>query len=243
MQKFIILIATIFTFQVSADTATEPTAAAKPLYEQVENLDYVSRYVERTDLSRLLVIQKNIQLVIEDMANNLKAGKQEVTMPTLRLIQNVIIQYRFSQVFFGWSVPRSITSIYTIQTSAALDKLKMLSEKLVSDYGYDDSPYTQITANTFRQMQKLLKQLESTPLDADMQKTLRDLWMPIGEVIAVAEQGDRPNTFAKAIPLIAEIRKLYPQFDKISSSAAGFAQIMELQGLTEFYAEFAQVSP
>jgi hypothetical protein len=60
-------------------------------------------------------------------------------------------------------------------------------------------------------------------------------------VIAIAEQGDRPKTFAAAIPVIDQVRNLYPMFDQISSSSVGFSMIMELQGITEFYAEFAQM--
>jgi hypothetical protein len=217
------------------------TPATDPLTEQVKLMSDISPYVERVDMARLLVVKNTSQSVIDDMVKNVATGKKEVTFQTLRLIQNLIIQYRFSQVFFGWTDPRAITSIYTPQTEQSLARLKTLSEQLVNEYGYDDSPYTQITANTFRQMQRLLKQLEDLPIDSALKAKLRALWMPIGETIAVAEQGDRPKTFEKAIPVIRQIQAMYSEFDRISSSQAGFPMIMELQGLTEFYAEFAQV--
>lgn len=218
-----------------------PTAATQPFYNQLQEIDLIAPYVERIDYSRLMVVRKSVENVKNDMEANVAAKRNEVTFQTLRLIQNLIVQYRFSQVFFGWTVPRSITSIYTEATADNLARLKVLSEDTVNVYGYDDSPYTQITANTFRQMQRLLQQLETLPLEANLKSQLRALWMPIGETIAVAEQGDRPNTFAKAIPVINTLRTLYPLFDHISSSDAGFPMIMELQGLAEFYAEFAQV--
>jgi hypothetical protein len=90
-------------------------------------------------------------------------------------------------------------------------------------------------------MQKLLKQAEDLALAPALKNQLRALWMPIGEVIAIAEQGDRPKTFEKAVPMIRQMRALYPLFDAISTSQAGFPTVLELQGLTEFYAEFAQV--
>ncbi len=192
-------------------------------------------------MARVLVVKNSAQAVVNDMEKNLREGRKEVTFQTLRLVQNLIVQYRFSQVFFGWTVPRSITSIYTEATAAQLNSLKSLSEAIVSEYGYDDSPYTQITANTFRQMQRLLKQLEDLPLDKSLKAQLRALWPPIGETIAVAEQGDRPKAFEKAVVVIRLLRALYPLFGEISSSDAGFPMIMELQGLAEFYAEFAQM--
>lgn len=231
----------ISTLSRAESSEPQPTPATKPFYEQIQLIDNISPFVERVDLGRLMVVRKSVETVKDDMETNVKNGRREVTFQTLRLIQNLIIQYRFSQVYFGWTEPRSITSIYTEISAQDLAALKSHYEAVVSEYGYDDSPYTQITANTFRQMQKLLQQLESLPLDESFKTQLRALWMPIGETIAVAEQGDRPKTFEKAIPVIQNIREMYPLFDRLSSSDAGFPMILELQGLTEFYAEFAQV--
>lgn len=222
-------------------TAAFASPATEPLAEQVRLMNEISPYVERVDMARLLVVRNSVGNVILDMENNVKSGKKEITFQTLRLIQNVIIQYRFSQVFFGWTDPRSITSIYTPQTEPQLTKLKKLSEDLATEYGYDDSPYTKITKNTFTQLKALLDQLETLPIDAALKDKLRALWMPIGETLAVADRGDRPTVFGKAIPVIRMIQALYPDFDKVSSSQAGFPMILELQGLTEFYAEYAEM--
>lgn len=221
--------------------AQEATVAQKPLYRQIDLLNAIQPYVERIDMARLYVIQTSVKSVVGNMVSNLASGKREVTMETMRLIQGLIVQYRFSQVFFGWQEPMPITSIYAPVIEAELNELHTLSENLVSEYGFDDSPYTQITANTFRQMHKLLQQLETLPLDEQFKTQLRGLWPAVGETIAIAEQGDRPKTFEKAIQTVGIIRALYPQFNAIASSSAGFPAIMELQGLTEFYAEFAQM--
>jgi len=241
MKLLKMLFCCLFALPAFAQTAGTPTGVSQAFDAQLVLLEKISPYVERMDLSRIMVIKKTITTVKEDITKNVTEGRNEVTFQTLRLIQNLIVQYRFSQVFFGWTTPRSINSIYTEYTAQDLAALQNLSLEMVKVYGYDDSPYTQITASTFRQMQRLLQQLETLPMDASLKQSLRDLWQPIGETIAVAEQGDRPNTFAKAIPVIAKVQALYPMFDAISASEAGFPMIMELQGLTEFYAEFAQM--
>jgi hypothetical protein len=221
--------------------AQAPTPATKPLYRQLELIQDMQPYVERINLARLFVIQTSIKNVVGNMEANVSAGKNEVTMETLRLMQNLIIQYRFSVVFFGWSEPKSVTSIYAPVIESDLQELQDLSKKLANDYGMDDSPYTQITTNTFTQMHKLLEQLETLPIDDKLKGFLRNLWPFVGQTIAVAQLGDRPKTFEQAISTITLIRNLYPQFNQISNSNAGFPMIMELQGLAEFYAEFAQM--
>jgi hypothetical protein len=236
-----VFLAMALVIQFVGLNAFAETEATKPLYRQLDLLKQVQPYVERIDLARLFVIQTSVTSVIKNMESNVAAKKNEVTMETMRLIQGLIIQYRFSQVFFGWTEPKAITSIYAPVIEPQLNEIHSLSQKMVVDYGMDDSPYTQITANTFTQMQKILKQLETLPIDGDLKSELRKLWPSIGETIAIAGQGDRPRTFEKAIVSIGLIRNLYPQFNRIANSDAGFPMIMELQGLAEFYAEFAQM--
>jgi hypothetical protein len=231
----------VFIFIIFSNEIFAATENSIPFSNQNLILENLKENVERIDLARIVIIQKSVQAIIDNMADNLKTGRQEVTMQTMRLIQNLIIQYRFSKVFFGWIQPIPVTSIYTFNNEGDLNKLKSISEWLATTYGFDDSPYTQITANTFRQMQKLLQQLETLNIDNQLKKDLRDLWMPIGSTIAIAEQGDRPKAFEAAAPVIEKLRDLYPSFEQISSSNEGFNYIIELQGLTEFYAEFSQI--
>lgn len=227
----------LFSLEGIANTAD----FKKSLSKQVEILQQIRPSVERLDQARLLVIRNSLLTISQDMKDNVKAGRQEITFQTLRLIQNLIIQYRFSHSFFGWSEPISLTSIYTPATSSYLLKLRELAQQTETNFGLDDSPYTQITANTFRQMQRLLQQMESLAIDPTLKSQLRSLWPLIGETIAIAEQGDRPKAFAKAVKVIQQIRTFYPRFDQISSTAVGFANMLELQGLAEFYSEFAQI--
>ena len=239
LAKMMSLFSLLFLF--TSLTVQANSEVTENLNRQITILDTISPFVERVDQSRLLVIKNSVNVVLTDIKGNTEAGRPETTFQTMRLIQNLIIQYRFSKVFFGWSEPISMLSIYTPSIAPYLDELKKLSTKIEKDFGLDDSPYTQITANTFKQMQKLLKQLEELPIDSNLKKDLRNLWRPIGEAIAIAEQGDRPRAFEKAKIVVEDLRRLYPYFDQVSTSAAGFSQVLELQGLAEFYAEFAQM--
>lgn len=208
---------------------------------QVKIIDFIKPFVERVDQARLMVIRKSLNSILEDISTNASAGRNSVTFQTIRLIQNLIIQYKYSQSFFGWSQPIAETSIYTEATASYLDELHNLSTQVEKEFGLDDSPYTQITASTFRQIQKLLLQLESLAIDASLKSQLRSLWPSVGEAIAIAEQGDRPLAFKSATTVIANLRNLYPYFDQISATSAGFSMILEIQGLSEFYSEFAQM--
>lgn len=237
-----ILKLSIFVLSLGLFFATAAKAQFdRNLSRQIEILDLIRPTIERIDMARLLVVRNSLTSIQADIKGNIEAGRQPTTFQTLRLIQNLIIQYRYSQTFFGWTQPISMTSVYSPAIAPYLTELQKLAKQTETEFGLDDSPYTQITSNTFRQMQKLLQQLETLAIDANLKAQLRSLWKPLGETIAIAEQGDRPRAFAKAIEVIQQIRTFYPRFDQISATSAGFASILEVQGLTEFYAEFAQI--
>lgn len=234
----------IFLLTLTALAQATDSEATKPLNRQMQLIDSLKPFADRQDLARLYVINSSIRVVIQDMNSNVAQNKSEVTVATIRILQNLMIQYRFSQVFFGWqqSDVGPSGNIVTNQSTEILSELKTLSDDLVTEYGFDDSPYTQITANTFKQMQVLIQGLEAIQINPLLKERLNALMLPIAETVAVASQGDRPKTFEKAIPLVQTIRKLYPLFDQIAMTQAGFGKIMEIQGLNEFYAEFSQVS-
>lgn len=235
----------LLSYTATADQVSRPLTGASAntemFYLQLDEINEISQFVDRIDLARLYSIRVQVEGIIQDMEENVKADRQEINFSTLRKIQNLIVQYRFSHVFFGWSTPRSPVSIFTVATAQSLERLRELQEHVQKEYGYDDSPYTQITSNSFRQMQKLMLQLEDLPIDPLLKSKLRDNWRLVGEVIAIAEQGDRPLAFAKAIPCIDQLRKFYPLFDQVLTTHAGFPIVLELQGLIEFYADYAQI--
>src|SRR5690606_37511856 len=80
---------------------------------QIAILDLIRPVVERLDQARLLVIRNSLVAVSQDRAANLQASRSEFTFQTFRLIHNVIVQYRFSKTFYGWTQPISINSIYS----------------------------------------------------------------------------------------------------------------------------------
>ncbi|MGZ6478686.1 MAG: hypothetical protein ACXWQE_05250 [Bdellovibrionales bacterium] len=237
------LSALTLTCATSLADENKPAAdTTKSFYRQVELIQAMQPYVERVDLARLLLIKTSVTNVIQNIESNAAAGKNPVTMETMRLLQNVIVQYRFSSIFFGWQDPIPVNSIYAPIIADKLHELHKLAKDLEGEYGFDDSPYTQITAQTFQQIHKLLQQLETLPIPDYLKSDLRKLWPAVGETVAIALQGDRPKAFEKAVVIIGDIRKHYPEFNQIASSAAGFSLVMELQGLAEFYAEYAQMN-
>lgn len=191
-------------------------------------LHWLERDVERLDLARLRLIETNVRVTLDSLNQFGLAHAR-----TIRAFQQMIITFRYSSAFF--------TQIETDETRQAIKELLKTNEDLTRKLGFDDSPFTQITANVFTQMHKLFQQLhESGTLTATLDMKVSDLIVPMGQAIAVARQGDRPRTFEAAIPLYRQIVALYPEFNKIGSSHAAFDVVLEIQGLNEFYGEFAQ---
>lgn len=240
LARLIFIALTLLAIPLHAEESTSAQAVAL-LNQQLGLLSTIEPTVERIDQARLLVVRKAIEAVIADIRDNKTAGRSEITFQTMRLLQYLIIQYRFSTAFFGWQETPSLLSIYTPQTQVPLTKLKQSYEDLQKSFGIDDTPYTKITSYYFRQMEKLVRQVEQLPLDETFKASLHELLSPIGHTVAIAEQGDRPKTFRAAKEVLPMIKALYPQFNRLSSTSAGYAAILELQGLTETYAEFAQV--
>ncbi len=236
-----IILVTFFCGSAVASDPTPEETARSVLNEQISLLEKIEPTVERIDLARLYVIRNDIQVVLDDIDSNIAGQRMPITLSTMRLMQNLIIKYKFSHVFFGWEEEPSLFSIYTPMTADDLEKLKSSYETLVSIFGFDASPYTTITANTFHQMKKLLDDLEALPIDENFKLSLRNLWPGVGRTIAIAEQGDRPCAFAAASGVVRMVRDMYPMFQTILTADVAFPLVMEFQGLVEFYAEFAQV--
>jgi hypothetical protein len=240
LNALVILISLISFSTIQA--SSESLEIIEILSKQIQLMDSIEPTVERVDLSRLVVIRKAVNTLKHDIENNKADGKREITRKTMRLLDNLIIQFKYSQVFFGWEDEPSIMSIYTPSTKDELKQLQSSYLGLIDIFGLDDSPYTTITMSTFSQIHKLLNSLEKLSLDDDFKASLRALWPSVGKMIATASvEGDRLCTFLQAIPVIEEIRSLYLEFNNFSSIHAAYPMIIELQGLTEFYADFGNV--
>lgn len=235
-------LAALFLFvPVIAAAQPEPSELTlNVLDEQIKILEQFRPTIGRLYTARLMVIRRAIDDVITDIKENKKNNRALITFQTMRLLQYLIVQYRYSHVFLGWEEKPSLLSMWTPSTADDLQRLRDSYLRLQATFGIDDTPYTKVTSHHFRQLEKLMRQLENLPIENDLKKSLREMLPTIARTIAVAEQGDRPNTFRAAIKVLPQIRALYPRFNTISGSSAGFSAVLELQGLTETYAEFAQ---
>lgn len=209
--------------------ADEVGEALSQLKRANELIDYILPTTEQTERARLGFIKKNLNLV--------KTSIQEKGLAhaaTMRNYQQLIIAFRYSVSFF-----KQIETEFSVK---ALKELSDINELIVKARGFDDTPYTQITANVFTEMYQLVQQLSSlSNLPQGLQPKLQSLVPKIGNVIAIAKQGDRPKTFNTAIPLSQEITALYADFARVQHANPAFNIVLDIQGLNEFYAEYAQI--
>lgn len=203
--------------------------ALKQLRQESELITSIEPYVERLDLSRLYVLRTAVTRVTQAVTTNGLGHKS-----TFQEYQNHVVSFRYSSAFFK--------RIETRRTKEWLVQLQGIAKAIEENFGFDDSPYTQITASVFTQMHKLILELEQLAISDGLRAKLGELKAPIGNVVAVAKQGDRPKAFEAALPVYQRIKGLYGDFFEVASSSAAFSTVMEIQGLNEFYGEFAQVT-
>jgi len=208
----------------------EATTAKNQLNRQMELLQSIEKYTERSDLARLFVLKKADQTVI-DSITRLGMGH----MQTIRDYQTLIVAFRYSSEFF--------MRVQTQRNKKAILEIISIGDAIAQARGFDDSPYTQITKSVFGQMKKLIDDMQGLVLPQDLLEKLFALRPAMGEVIAIASQGDRPKAFAAATALHSKLIELYPAFSTLSISNPAFEIILNIQGLNEFYAEFAQLPP
>lgn len=214
--------------RLKADNEAE--VAKGQLSDILANIAKMETYVERSQFARLFVLRKVTQKTLTSV-QTIGLGN----MATMRSYQEMIVAFRFSVTYFH--------ELKNEKNEKVIDSILAISKKIEQDRGFDDSPYTQITASVFTQMHVLILELISRDgvVDDALKAKLVALKAPIGYVIAVAKEGDRPNTFKAAVPVYHQIAALYMDFDKIMGTHAAFNSIIEIQGLNEFYAEYAQI--
>ena len=184
---------------------------------------------DRIELARLNLIRRNLVTVKAAIEKNGLAHAG-----TMRSYQQLIVTFRYSNSF--------LKQMETALTEEAIKELFDISEAISKDRGFDDTPYTQITANVFSEMYQLILQLKSlSTLPAALIPQLDALVPKLGNVIAVAKQGDRPRTFEAAVPLSKQITALYSLLEGIQHSNPAFEVVLDIQGLNEFYSEYAQI--
>lgn len=207
----------------------ELTLAKNQLKNQMGILNKLENTVERIELGRLRLIKKRTESVLQSIESNGIANAK-----TMNEYHHLIVAYRYSVSFFK--------EIETESNSKAIIALLDTTEEIRKARGFDDAPYTQITANVFSQIHTTILQLkDDRNLPTELNQALQALVPELGKVIAIAKEGDRPRTFEAGTALYEKLEALYPQFDKILHSNSAFDAVLDLQGLLEFYAEFAQV--
>ena len=209
--------------------ADEISDAKDRLNREIRLIEHLSNYAERPDLARLYLLRSASRTVLESIEKNGLAHKT-----TFQEYQKLIVAYRYSVAFFR--------KIETDDTKKSIIALLQLNEQIVKAHGFDDSPYTQITLSVYTQMEKLVAQLLQLSLSEATRIRLVDVKPVLGEVIAItkAKGGDRRTVYQVAERAYKAITDLYPEFNKIASSDAAFDVTLEIQGLNEFYAEFAE---
>ena len=206
----------------------EVEMAKEQLTQQLVLLEQISKHVQRPHLSRVAVLRASLRRVEESLTE--KGLGHSVT---IREYQNLIVAFRYSKAFFA----RARSEIIAKE----IDEVLAIAETTANARGFDDSPYTQITASIYSQMHKLFIQLEEVTGNEELKTELAKIRVPMGEVIALGKQGDRLKTFIHAIPLYQRVKSLYPDFDSVGFSDPAFDVSLEIQGLNEFFSEFSQL--
>lgn len=152
---------------------------------------------------------------------------------TTRLTHQLILRFRHSDRFFVF--------IRTGRNGAALDAAQARVAALRQDVGFDEEPFAQVVRSSLEQIHasvaELLRRGELPPA---LESGLRALVPKLGAAIAVARQGDRPQAFAQASSLHAEIRALYPQLQGLANRSPSYELVLEILGVNEFLGEYAQ---
>jgi hypothetical protein len=199
------------------------------LSDMTQNISSIQRFTERGDLGRLLILQKTIQKASD-------ATKQNglLNQKTMNAFLEMSISFRYSQAFFA-----NITTEETKQNILAVISAVGGITKLM---GLDESPATQVTANILTQIKQLNDQLGKMDITTNLKLKLAQINPDLGKAIAEARQGDRPLAFEAADKVMKKYYQLSPEFNNVLSGKEAFAVVIEIQGLIEFYDEFAQYS-
>lgn len=206
----------------------EMTQAIDQLNTQIEIIESMKFYVERKDLARLIVLEKSATHVIDTLHQNGLAN-----MLTIRAYQEMLLSYQYSQSFFK--------QVSTKSTEKSISDLMAINAAISKARGFDQSPYLTMIANILNNMNTLADQLNQLPVDENLKKNVVALKPEMGRAIALARQGDRPKAFAAGISISKKLMGLYPLFNAVMASDEAFNVIMELQGLNELFAEYAQM--
>lgn len=221
---YVILLLNVITSAAFADGETQ----IEQLEEQKERIVDVENYVESADLGRLIVLKKLTQRVIDSLKE-----KGLGHMATINSYQEMAMAFRYSEVFFK--------QISTTVTDDSLQKLIKTNNTIIKERGFDEVLGTSLVAHIVTQMQVISAQLAKLPVSEKLKSNVASMQSLFGQAISVAKQGDRPRAFAKGTEIYNQLLNLYPEMEKVSASNQAYMLVVELMGLNEFFASYAQI--
>ncbi|NUM89426.1 MAG: hypothetical protein HUU37_09505 [Bdellovibrionales bacterium] len=210
--------------------ANEVDTAKKQLDIVIANLEFVKKEgLHLMDEGRLYILQDaalKVSKFIQDrgLANTV----------TMNAYQQLIVKFRFSTQFFEF--------VRTKKTEAKIGETLDIVAKIRQERGFDDEPYTKILKSNLNQIKESLDQIAQASRTPDeTRRRIRALTLDFGRAIAVADQGDRPKAFEQAIALHYKLKDLYGALQALVGDQNTFRFVLEVLGLNEFVAEYAQL--
>ena len=127
----------LLSFQASYANFDEFTAQ-ESLQRQIEIIENLEYFVERSDLGRLIFLKKTTLKTLGTLKEN---GLGH--MRTFRSFQELVVSYRYSYSFFK--------QISMQATTQDIEEIRNINEIVAKGWGFDESLYTQITASILQQ--------------------------------------------------------------------------------------------
>jgi len=217
-----------------AQTQTEPPVASVNVIENLnkiqKDLDIIYKSgVHLYDQGRLYILHKSAG----DMINSYNTNGP-IHKTTQNAIINLIIKFRFSSQFFEL--------IRTERNEPVIKSLITSMTNLKRNTGFDDDPYNKILKPNLDQIAKLFSFIIKEPSVAtELKNNLNTMRVQLADVIAKADQGDRPIAFKAATDFCKALRLFYKQLSPLANQSSTTSYYLELVGLNEFIGEYSQV--
>jgi len=206
------------------------STAIRHLNTILDDLHVVSQNIHRQDEGRVFIIEKTIRTVLHSVET------EGLRFSTMHLYQNLIVRFRYSEQFFDF--------IRTVRTKAAIEEILETVRNIRIAVGLDDDPYSKILKANLSQIKTsvdALLGLDNRIVGEPMRSRLQDLIGKLGYAVAIADQGDRPKAFKAATEAYHAIKDMYPMFQAVAISSPAFSYTLEIMGVNEFIAEYAQI--
>lgn len=210
--------------------ADELGEAKALLQRQLQLIQLIQPYVPRRRLGRLFFL-RSLTKSVADSIDKKGLGHKA----TDRAYQILTDRCKHSLSYFR-AIDTEDTANY------AVEFLKN-NERIIDKRGYDDYAYSSITFDTYTDMKDVIDRLMVLPISTGLRMELLQLKTHIGELLGKASGGDKRTLYPLGESVYREAIELYPEFNKIASSDLAFELTEEIQGLNEYYGEFAEWTP